>query len=114
MRIVADDYVLVAGNGEIIRSAEATRAAWSEDFREPGRSACVRQPRNIDVGQDGDGLRAAETGQWRCPVTRPTGEAVYHGSYFAHWSKGSGEWRVVSDNYVSLGCDGNGCRTSRE
>jgi ketosteroid isomerase-like protein len=110
MSIVADDYVIVAGNGEIIRSAEGIRAAWSDDFRQPNIGACVREPRSIEVGRVADVLRAAESGQWRCPMTTAAGDAVYFGSYFAHWDKRSGEWRVVSDTYVGLGCDGRGCR----
>ena len=109
MSIAAEDYVLVAGSDSIFRSAEAMRAGWSETFRNPSLSGCVREPRSIEVGQQGGVLRAAEIGRWRCPRTTPTGGAEPYGSYFAHWSKGSGEWRVVSDNYVTLGCRGSGC-----
>ncbi len=109
MSIAADDYVLVAGSDTIVRSAEAMRLRWAETFRDPGSRGCVRQPEKIEVGEYGDVLRAAEYGQWRCPRTTPAGEAEPHGSYFAHWSKRAGEWRVVSDNYVALGCRGSGC-----
>ena len=109
MSLAADDYVLVGGGGTIFRSAEAMRARWSESFRDPSQSGCVRQPESIDVGQHGGVLRAAEAGRWRCPRTTPVGAAEPYGSYFAHWSKRSGAWRVVSDNYVTLGCRGSEC-----
>ena len=109
MSIAADDYVVVRGGDTIVRSAEAMRAQWDESFRDPRQDGCVRQLENIDVGQQGGVLRAAESGRWRCPRTTPTGEAEHYGSYFAHWSKRSGAWRVVSDNYVTLGCTGSDC-----
>jgi ketosteroid isomerase-like protein len=109
MLIAAEDYVLVSGSDTIIRSAEAMRARWTESFRDSNQGGCVRQPEQVEVGQNGGVLRAAETGRWRCPRTTPGGEAEPYGSYFAHWSKRSGEWRVVSDNYVTLGCRGKGC-----
>ena len=37
------------------------------------------------------------------------GEASPSGAYFAHWSKRSGQRRVVSDNYVALACAGPAC-----
>lgn len=109
MSIAADDYVVVRGGDTIVRSAEAMRAQWDESFADPRQGGCVRQPENIEVGQQGGVLRAAESGRWHCPTTTPAGEAVPHGSYFAHWSKRSGAWRVVSDNYVTLGCRGSDC-----
>ena len=109
MNIVADDYVIVAGNSGITRSSEDMRARWSKTFSDPTRLPCIRKPEHIEVGQNAGMLRAAERGQWKCPSTAPSGEANYYGSYFAHWKKSAGKWVVVSDNYVTLGCAGKGC-----
>jgi len=109
MRIAADDYVAVGGN-DGIRGKEAMRKLWAEDFASARpANRCVRQPATIEVGQDAGVLRAAETGRWRCPRETSSGAATPYGAYFAHWSKRSGEWRLVSDNYVTLGCRGPGC-----
>ena len=107
MRIAADDYVLVAGGDSIIRTAAEMRARWTATFAVPTFAGCVRTPRNVEVGEQGGTLRAAESGDWRC--TGYTRDGQVFGSYFAHWTKRSGEWRVVSDNYVTLGCRGDGC-----
>ncbi|TPG13638.1 YybH family protein [Sphingomonas oligophenolica] len=110
MRMAADDYVLVGGNDGIIRSKEEMRQRWADDFASPHpANRCVRQPANITVGQAGGVLRAAEIGNWRCPAERPSGAATPYGTYLAHWSKRSTEWRLVSHNYVTLGCRGPGC-----
>jgi ketosteroid isomerase-like protein len=110
MRIVAPDYAIVSGSGRIVRSAEQMRAIWAEALRDRSR-ACVRTPRRVELGQHGGVLRAAETGEWSCGGDRP-GSSV-HGSYFAHWTKRSGDWKVVSDTYVSLGCRGADCDKGR-
>lgn len=110
MLIVADDYVAVGGGDSILRSKADIRKFWAREFAAPHPgSQCVRRPTTIEVGQEGGVLRAAETGRWRCPRQTRSGAAVPYGAYFAHWSKRSGVWRLVSDNYVTLGCRGPGC-----
>lgn len=110
MRMVADDYVLVAGGDGIIRSKLESRERWAKDFAlaQPVNQ-CVRRTTTIAVGQSSGILRAAETGSWQCPRETSSGAAIPYGSYFAHWSKRSTEWQLVADNYVTLGCRGSGC-----
>lgn len=103
MQIAADDYAAIFGRGRIIRSKDELRRIWTEN---PQR--CTRTPRRIEIGT-ADGIRAAETGEWRCDSRDRGRVGVYSGSYFAHWSKQNGAWRVVSDTYVTLGCRGEGC-----
>lgn len=103
LKIAADDYVSVFGGGTIIRSKDELRRIWTH---RPQR--CVRTPSRVEIAIVDGGTRAAENGGWRCDVQKPA--SVYTGSYFAHWSKRSGEWRVVSDTYVTLACHGSGCR----
>ncbi len=107
MRIAADDYVLVTGGDGIFRSAAEARAGHAETFAIPTFGGCVRTPHGVTVGLQGGIERAAESGEWRCAGYGDDGERF--GAYFAHWTKRSGEWRVVSDNYVTLGCRGAGC-----
>jgi ketosteroid isomerase-like protein len=110
MRMAADDYVAVGGNDGLIRSKEEMRKLWAKDFASPHpANQCVRRPATIRVGQAAGVLRAAESGRWQCHGETSSGAATPYGSYFAHWSKRSGEWRLISDNYVTLGCRGPGC-----
>jgi ketosteroid isomerase-like protein len=108
MRIVARDYVLVSGSGQIVRSAEEMRAIWAGALRDKSR-LCVRTPLRVDVGANRGVLRAAESGEWTCRGS--AADATDHGAYFAHWSRNSGAWQVTSDTYVALGCRGAGCAT---
>ena len=102
MRIAADDYVSIFGGGSIIRSKDELRRIW---MARPQH--CTRSPLRLEIGRVDGQVRAAELGEWRCDVQAPA--KIYKGSYFAHWTKKSGEWRVVSDTYVSLSCRGDGC-----
>lgn len=113
MAIAADDYVLVGGNDGIHRTRRETQNYWAEAFADPHNEACLRQIRDISVGYYHGVARAAEIGSWSCPRTTSQGEERLWGQYLAHWSKHSGEWRVVSDNYVTLGCRGTGCSIDR-
>ncbi len=102
MQIAADDYVAIFGGGRIIRSKDELRRIWMAHPQH-----CIRTPVRLEIGLVDGQLRAAELGEWQCDVQDPA--EIYKGSYFAHWTKKSGEWRVVSDTYVSLSCHGDGC-----
>jgi ketosteroid isomerase-like protein len=106
VRIAADDYAAIFGHGTIIRSKDEMRRIWTAR-----RERCTRTPRRVEIGSVDGQFRAAELGEWRCDDRNPA--AVYSGSYFAHWSKRSGAWQVVSDTYVSLGCRGEACSNGR-
>ena len=103
LKIAADDYVSIFGHSGIIRSKDELRRRWTERPQQ-----CTRSPSRVDIGRVDSQTRAAEHGNWRCDERNP--ERVYSGSYFAHWSKTRDGWRVVSDTYVSLKCNGDGCR----
>lgn len=106
LRIAADDYAAIFGHGKIIRSKDEIRHIWTERPEQ-----CTRTPRRIEIGSVDGQVRAAELGEWRCDARDPAG--VYSGSYFAHWSKRTGVWQVVSDTYVSIGCRGEACNNAR-
>ena len=109
MIIAADDYVLVDGSSAIARSKEEDRKGWAEEFASKGFGRYVRTPVQVDVGERKGVLRAAELGRWEGVMQRASGEAHPFGRYFAHWTKATGQWKVVSETYVTLGCRGKGC-----
>jgi ketosteroid isomerase-like protein len=113
MAIVADDYVLVGGNDGIHRSKTDMQTAWAAGFADPKGLPCVRKAERFDIGEYRGVNRAAETGSWECPHATGSGEERLSGQYLAHWSKRSGTWKVVSDNYVTLACSGPGCNFSQ-
>ncbi len=109
MRIVGKDFVLVGGSSGIDRSRDDDRKAWVEEYARPGFDRYIRTPARIEVGERKGVLRAAELGKWEGIDHLPAGESRPYGSYFVHWSKATGEWKVVSETYVTLGCHGRGC-----
>jgi ketosteroid isomerase-like protein len=109
MALAADDYVTVGGNGGIERGLAPNLKLWAEEFARPGFDRYVRTPTDLQVGERKDVLRAAESGTWEGVSHLPAGESRPFGRYFAHWSKASGKWLVVSETYVTLGCRGPGC-----
>ena len=113
MAIAAEDYALVGGNDGIHRTRSEIQEYWAKAFADPQSLPCVRHPEQISIGDYGGVRRAAEIGSWSCPQRSARGEERLWGQYLAHWSKRSGAWLVVSDNYVTLGCRGTGCNTNR-
>ena len=109
MRIVANDYVVVLGSSRIERSPAESRKGWAEDFAAEGFDRYVRTTMKIEVGERQGVLRAAELGRWEGIRHKPAGVSRPYGSYFVHWSKATGQWQVVSETYVTLGCRGPGC-----
>ena len=109
MRIVADDYVMVGGNSGIERSPAENRKGWAEEFATEGHDRYVRTATQVEVGERKGVLRAAELGRWEGIDHKTAGVSRPFGRYFVHWSKSPGQWRVVSETYVTLGCRGPGC-----
>lgn len=109
MSIAADDYIFVGGNSGIERSKADAHRGWAEDFAIDGFDRYVRTPKRIEIGERKGVLRAAERGEWEGFFRTPAGISRPYGQYFAHWSKASGRWKLVSDTYVTLGCRGSGC-----
>ena len=107
--IAADDYVLVGGSSGIDHSKAEARKGWAEEFATDGFDRYVRRLMQVEIGERKGVLRAAELGRWEGITRRAAGISRPYGRYFAHWSKASGQWKVVSDTYVTLGCRGPGC-----
>jgi len=108
-RLLADDYVFTGGDSGTERSAAEDRKGWAEDFARPGMDRYVRTVTELEVGERKGVFRAAESGTWEGTDHLPTGDAHAFGRYFVHWSKATGQWRMVSESYVTLGCRGPGC-----
>ena len=107
--IAADDYIIVGGSSGIERNKAEARIGWAEEFATEGFERYVRTPTQVDIGERKGVLRAAELGRWEGFSRKAARVSRPYGRYFAHWSKASGQWKLVSDMYVTLGCRGPGC-----
>jgi len=59
---LADDMLLIVGDGDLIQGADAVVAAFARQFADPAFVAYVRTPETVEIAEDGQ--RAAETGRW--------------------------------------------------
>jgi ketosteroid isomerase-like protein len=94
---LTDDMMLIVGDGDLIRGAEAVVAAFAAQFADAGFIAYVRTTETVEVAADG--ARAAETGRW---VGTWKGGVQMSGVYMAAWRENLGQWLLERELYVTL------------
>ena len=100
---------LIGGNSGIERKPAENRKGWAEEFATKGHDRYVRTTTRIEIGERKGVIRAAELGRWEGIDHKAAAVSRLYGSHFVHWSKATGQWRVVFETYVTLGCQGPGC-----
>ncbi len=94
---LTDDMLLIVGDGELIRGADAVVAAFASQFADPAFIAYVRTTQAVELADDG--RRAAETGRW---VGSWKGGVEMGGVYMAAWRERRGQWLLERELYVTL------------
>ena len=94
---LADNMLLIVGDGDLIRGADAVVAAFAGQFADPAFIDYVRTTETVEFADDG--RRAAERGRW---VGRWKGRAEVSGVYMAAWREGRGGWLLERELYVTL------------
>jgi ketosteroid isomerase-like protein len=94
---LTDDVLLIVGDGDLIRGADAVVAAFATQFADPAFVAYVRTTDAVEVADDG--RRAAESGRW---VGSWKGRAGVSGVYMAAWRESRGQWLLERELYVTL------------
>jgi ketosteroid isomerase-like protein len=94
---LADDMLLIVGDGELISGADAVVAAFASQFADPAFVAYVRTTEQVELADDG--RRAAETGHW---VGSWKGGLEVSGVYMAAWREARGDWLLERELYVTL------------
>jgi ketosteroid isomerase-like protein len=94
---LTDDMLLIVGDGDLIRGAEAVVAAFASQFADKAFVTYVRTTETIEVAADG--RRAAETGRW---IGSWKGGVEMSGVYMAAWRELRGQWRLERELYVTL------------
>jgi ketosteroid isomerase-like protein len=99
----ANDVVITAGLGRVLRGKDTYRQAFAAD----SGMVYVRTPVNIEIASPWQS--AWEQGRW---VGRqgPRGPVVIHGRYAAQWHRVGNRWLIRSEIFVALGCSGAACR----
>jgi hypothetical protein len=94
---LADDMMLIVGDGDLIQGAEAVVAAFASQFADAAFVAYVRTTDTVELAADG--RRAAETGRW---VGRWKVGVEISGLYMAAWRESRGQWLLERELYVTL------------
>ncbi len=104
----ADPYQITTGSGKLYHDTpEEEVILWEELFAENSDVVYVRTPAQIEVS--GYLPRAAENGNWVGNWTADKGPVEMGGSYSASWIKINGRWKIQSEMFVTLYCEGDGC-----
>jgi len=101
------DYQVTVSLGAFGRGAEEERAGWTDMFASRPKLLYVRTPDLIEVSADYP--LAAESGRWTGTWETADGPVRTGGSYAAMWRKVDGTWRIRSELFVALYCEGVGC-----
>lgn len=103
-----DAYQITTGNGTLLQESRAeTLAALERIFAQADDVLYVRTPGAVEVG-DG-GRRAYEAGTWRGTWSTAEGATDIGGRYAAYWLQVEGEWKLLSELFVTLRCTGPDC-----
>ncbi len=101
-------YQITTGKGELFQDSAAGEAeVWAGIFAQFDDVVYVRTPAVIEISSYLP--RAAESGRWIGSWTTAVGRKEVGGPYTASWSKVAGEWKIRSEIFVTLFCNGPGC-----
>ncbi len=104
---LSKDFVITISTGGIERSRDAHLESFAAHFEEFPDVVYVRTPARIDVSEAFP--LAIESGEWKGSRTTENGSYEHGGRYTAAWRKTDRGWKIYSELYVGLYCDGPGC-----
>ena len=102
-----DDFVITISTGAIERSRDEHIRSFAAHFEEYPDVIYIRTPTSIEVSEAYP--LAFEHGEWRGSRTTDRGRYENGGRYTAAWRKTDDGWRIYSELYVGLYCNGPGC-----
>ena len=101
-----DEYQVTTSLGQLEQGRDDT-AAWEQLIASRANLLYVRTPEIIEVSKDYP--LAAETGTWLGTWSAADGPVRTGGRYAAMWRKADGKWKVRSELFVALFCEGSRC-----
>ena len=104
---IDDEYQITTSLGQLIQGRDGEANSWRELFSTRQDVLYVRTPETIEMS-DAYPL-AAESGTWVGTWLTPDGGVRTGGRYSAMWRQVDGEWKVRSELFVALYCEGLAC-----
>jgi len=105
--VLAEDFVITISTGDIERSRDEHGRSFALHFDQYPDVVYVRTPTEITLSKAYP--LAIEHGTWVGSRTSENGKLENGGQYTAAWRKTEGVWRIYSELYVGLYCDGSDC-----
>jgi len=102
-----EEYQITTSLGDLIHGRDEQGPSWQSLFDTRDAVVYVRSPEAIEVSVDYP--LAAESGTWVGSWMAKEGPVRTGGRYAAMWRKAGGEWKVRSELFVALYCEGVGC-----
>ncbi|HEX7708930.1 MAG TPA: nuclear transport factor 2 family protein [Thermoanaerobaculia bacterium] len=105
--------LVVAADGTRREGREAIEKELTDRYSQIEDLVYIRTPDSIAVSRNR--ATGSEKGTWKGSWTSPEGPVALSGDYMAIWrndidSSGVPSWRVESELFVALDCEGSGCR----
>jgi ketosteroid isomerase-like protein len=100
-------YQVTTSLGQLLQDRDGEAAAWQDLIESREDLLYVRSPESIEISSDYP--LAAELGTWVGTWSTNQGEVRTGGRYAAMWRQVDGAWKVRSELFVALYCDGANC-----
>ena len=101
------EYQITTSLGQLSQGRDNDADSWEQLFASREDVLYVRTPEAIEVSKDYP--LAAEVGTWVGTWSTVDGPVRTGGRFAAMWRKADGMWKVRSELFVALYCDGVRC-----
>lgn len=106
--LLDEDFVITISSGAIERSREEHGKSFASHFEQYPDVVYIRTPTEITLSNTYP--LAIEHGTWIGSRTDENGALENGGQYTAAWRKIDGVWRIYSELFVGLYCNGADCQ----
>lgn len=107
-KYIDSEYQITTSNGEQFQgSPDEEVAGWTRIFSNRPDVVYVRTPDTVAVSSYY--ALAAENGTWVGRWKSSKGDVEIGGQYFAQWRKVDGDWKIRTEVFVGMYCNGSGC-----
>ena len=102
-----DEFQITVSNGSFLSGVEEMAAAFAQQFKQFEDATYVRTTESVEIGSSAP--LAYESGTWVGTWTATRGPLRTGGRYSAYWRRVDGSWKIHSELFVTLFCEGSGC-----